>query len=100
MDEATSSIDQKTDFLVQKIIQNEFVQKGVSVITVAHRLDTILGYDKIAVFGAGQVLEFDTPAKLLARPNGELRMLFNAYRSSRQRGLLSKELVQEKQFVE
>jgi ABC-type multidrug transport system fused ATPase/permease subunit len=88
MDEATSSIDQKTDFTVQKTIQREFVNKGVSVITVAHRLDTILGYDKIAVFGAGQLLEYDTPTNLLARSNGELRMLFDAYRKNRQRGLI------------
>lgn len=88
MDEATSSIDQKTDFVVQRTIQREFVNKGVTLITVAHRLDTILGYDKIAVFGSGQMLEYDTPAKLLARPNGELRMLFNAYRKNRQRGLI------------
>jgi ABC-type multidrug transport system fused ATPase/permease subunit len=92
MDEATSSIDQKTDFLVQNTIQREFVNKGVSVITVAHRLDTILGYDKIAVFGGGLLLEYDTPSKLLSRANGELRMLFNAYRKNRQRGLLPKEV--------
>ena len=91
MDEATSSVDQKTDLLVQKTIQREFVSRGVSVITVAHRLDTILGYDKIIVFGSGQVLEYDTPAKLLARPNGELRLLYNSYRNNLRRSFSSKE---------
>jgi len=89
MDEATSSIDQKTDFIVQNTIQREFVKRGVSVITVAHRLDTVLSYDKIAVFGNGHLLEYDTPAKLLARPSGELRTLYNAYRKNKQRGLIS-----------
>jgi ABC-type multidrug transport system fused ATPase/permease subunit len=46
MDEATSSVDSQTDTKVQELIRREFVSKGVTVITVAHRLDTVLGYDK------------------------------------------------------
>jgi hypothetical protein len=53
LDEATSSVDAKTDQEVQETIRREFVDKGVTVITVARRLDTVLGYDKITVLGAG-----------------------------------------------
>ena len=78
MDEATSSVDAQTDQQVQKTIREQFVEKGVSVITVAHRLDTVLGYDKIAVLGDGKLLEYGPPSDLLKIPNGELRRLVEA----------------------
>ena len=83
---ATSSVDPKTDQEVQDTIRREFVNKGVSVMTVAHRLDTVLGYDKIAVLGDGLVLEHGTPNDLLKKKNGELRKLVNADRSNKQKG--------------
>ena len=49
LDEATASVDPRTDQEVQETIRREFVNKGVTVVTVAHRLETVLGYDKIAV---------------------------------------------------
>ena len=85
LDEATSSVDSKTDQEVQDTIRREFVNKGVTVITVAHRLDTVLGYDKIAVLGAGSVLEYGTPTELLKK-NGELRQLVEADRRNKARG--------------
>jgi ABC-type multidrug transport system fused ATPase/permease subunit len=54
------------------------------VITVAHRLDTVLGYDRIAVLGDGKLLEFGTPKRLLEQPNGELRSLVMADRKRKQ----------------
>jgi len=83
LDEATSSVDSNTDRLVQEIIQKQFVDKGVSVITVAHRLNTVLGYDKIAVLGDGEVLEYGRPDELLKNPRGELRQLVEADSRSR-----------------
>jgi ABC-type multidrug transport system ATPase subunit len=77
-DEATSSVDAKTDQEMQETIRCEFVDKGVTVITVAHRLDTVLGYDKIAVLGAGRILEYGSPAELLRIQRGELRRLVEA----------------------
>jgi ABC-type multidrug transport system fused ATPase/permease subunit len=86
LDEATSSIDARTDAEVQATIRREFVEKGATVITVAHRLDTVLGYDKIAVLGNGEVLEYASPAELLRVPGGELRQLVEADRRNKRRG--------------
>jgi ABC-type multidrug transport system fused ATPase/permease subunit len=85
LDEATSSVDTKTDSQVQETIFREFVQKGVTVITVAHRLDTVLGYDKILVLDAGKMVEFGTPSELLSR-DGYLRNLYDADQQHQQKG--------------
>jgi len=53
MDEATASIDVNTEKIVQKLIQEEF--KDSTVITVAHRLNTVMQSDKILVLGFGEV---------------------------------------------
>lgn len=86
LDEATSSVDSKTDQEVQETIRREFVDKGVTVITVAHRLDTVLGYDKIAVLGSGRVLEYGAPDQLLRIPGGELRRLVEVDRQNKRKG--------------
>ena len=79
-------MDTNTDAQVQETIKREFVNKGVTVITVAHRLDTVLGYDKILVLDAGEPVEFGQPDELLKLPRGYLRRLFNADRRNRRRG--------------
>lgn len=63
MDEATASIDEKTDELIQKMIRTEF--KDTTVITIAHRLNTIIYYDKILVLERGEIKEYDTPLSLV-----------------------------------
>eukprot|EP00178_Gracilaria_changii_P007506 TRINITY_DN23739_c0_g1_i1.p1 TRINITY_DN23739_c0_g1~~TRINITY_DN23739_c0_g1_i1.p1 ORF type:complete len:111 (-),score=14.15 TRINITY_DN23739_c0_g1_i1:12-344(-) len=63
MDEATASIDEKTDELIQKMIRTEF--KNTTVITIAHRLNTIIYYDKILVLERGEIKEYDTPVRLV-----------------------------------
>jgi len=88
LDEATSSIDMKTDAQVQETIRREFVQKGVTVITVAHRLETVLGYDRILVLDAGVPVEFGPPDELLRRSGGYLRYLFDADKQNREKGLI------------
>jgi len=55
------------------------------VITVAHRLDTVLGYDKILVLDAGEPVEMGAPDDLLKRP-GYLRRLFDADLQNRRKG--------------
>lgn len=62
------------------------MNKGVTVITVAHRLDTVLGYDKIAVLGSGEVLEYGSPSDLLRNRGGELRRLVDADRQNKKKG--------------
>ena len=67
LDEVSSSVDVKTDELMQRIIREEF--RDCTVIAVAHRLSTIVDFDRIAVLSAGTLVEFDSPANLLARPS-------------------------------
>jgi len=56
-------VDTATDTLIQRTIRTAFRQ--CTVLTIAHRLDTIADYDRVMVMAAGRVAEFDVPAKLL-----------------------------------
>ena len=64
MDEATAAVDFETDALIQKTIRTEF--KDRTVLTIAHRINTIIDYDRVMVLDAGRVIEFDSPQALLA----------------------------------
>ncbi|KAJ6612652.1 P-loop containing nucleoside triphosphate hydrolase protein [Mycena sp. CBHHK59/15] len=74
LDEATSAIDYKTDTVIQSSLRNE-LKSDVTVITVAHRLQTILDSDKIMVLDEGRIVEFDSPKVLLKNTKGKLRAL-------------------------
>ncbi|PKI68112.1 hypothetical protein CRG98_011708 [Punica granatum] len=63
LDEATAAVDVRTDALIQKTIREEF--NSCTMLTIAHRLNTIIDSDRILVLDAGKVLEHDTPEKLL-----------------------------------
>jgi ATP-binding cassette subfamily C (CFTR/MRP) protein 1 len=65
LDEATSNVDGETDQLMQRIIRSEF--KEHTIITVAHRLDTIMDSDVVAVLDGGRLVEFGPPQELLGR---------------------------------
>ncbi|GJJ68711.1 hypothetical protein EMPS_01057 [Entomortierella parvispora] len=67
LDEATASVDMATDALIQKAIRIDFAQS--TVVTVAHRINTIIDYDRILVMHQGQVAEYDTPRNLLSNPD-------------------------------
>eukprot|EP01083_Nonionella_stella_P070803 189645_1 len=67
LDEATSSVDAETDRLIQQTIRDVFVDR--TILTIAHRMDTILDYDRILIMDKGCVLEYDTPSNLLAHKN-------------------------------
>ena len=66
MDEATANIDSKTDQLIQKIIKQEF--KASTVLTIAHRLNTIIQYDRVVVLNNGEISAQGSPAALLDTP--------------------------------
>jgi ABC-type multidrug transport system fused ATPase/permease subunit len=65
VDEVSSSVDVTTDKLMQRVIREEF--EGATIVAIAHRLDTILDFDKVAVLSAGRLVEFDSPKALLGR---------------------------------
>ena len=63
LDEATSSIDSETDLLMQRLIREEF--RECTVLTVAHRLDTIMDSDQVIVLDAGRLMEMGSPEDLI-----------------------------------
>ncbi|KAK9671796.1 hypothetical protein RND81_12G055400 [Saponaria officinalis] len=67
MDEATASVDSQTDSTIQKIIRDDF--RDCTIITVAHRIPTVMDCDKVLVVDAGWIKEFDSPSRLLERPS-------------------------------
>ncbi|TVU18150.1 hypothetical protein EJB05_34227, partial [Eragrostis curvula] len=67
MDEATASVDSQTDAAIQRIIREEFVD--CTVISIAHRIPTVMDSDRVLVLDEGLVKEFDAPAKLMERPS-------------------------------
>ena len=76
MDEATASVDPKTDALISNVIRKEF--RDSTTITIAHRINTILDSDYILVMDDGQAAEFDTPQALLSR-GGHFKELVDAW---------------------
>ncbi|KAK8782898.1 hypothetical protein V5799_015760, partial [Amblyomma americanum] len=63
LDEATAAVDMETDDLIQATIRREFAD--CTIITIAHRLNTVLDYDRIMVLDRGHIVEFDSPRDLL-----------------------------------
>lgn len=74
LDESTASVDNGTDARIQETIRQEF--KSSTVICIAHRLRTVIDYDKILVLEKGQVVEFGPPIDLIERsPIGAFRKM-------------------------
>jgi ATP-binding cassette, subfamily C (CFTR/MRP), member 1 len=68
-------VDTETQELMRQLIRTEF--QATTVIAVAHRLETILDFDAVAVLVDGAVAEFDQPQALLSRPRSALRSLYD-----------------------
>ena len=73
LDEATANIDVVTEQTIQKLIYEEF--EGATVLTIAHRLNTIIKSDKVLHLAKGRVLEFDSPQALMADENSHFSQL-------------------------
>lgn len=73
MDEATASIDEATDHVIQTMIQQEF--SNTTVLTIAHRINTIINYDKLMILDQGNIVQFDTPYNLLMDKTGYFHVL-------------------------
>jgi len=84
MDEATASIDYETDALIQKTIRKEFAK--ATVLTIAHRINTILDSDRVMVLDHGHIAEFDSPQKLQQNPASMFYSLVKEAEKQQQQG--------------
>jgi len=75
LDEATSSVDFETDSAIQTTLRTSF--SGCTVLTIAHRVNTIMDSDKILVLSDGVVAEFDSPELLLADKSSQFAEIAN-----------------------
>ncbi|KAM3326369.1 ABC transporter C family member 8 [Capsicum chacoense] len=87
LDEATASIDSATDAILQRIIREEF--SNCTVITVAHRVPTVIDSDMVMVLSFGELVEYDQPSRLM-QTNSSFAKLVAEYWSSSRRSSLQK----------
>lgn len=73
LDEATAAVDVRTDHLIQKTIRKEF--KSCTMLIIAHRLNTIIDCARILVLQNGQIVEYDTPERLISHEGAFLKMV-------------------------
>ncbi|KAN0125580.1 multidrug resistance-associated ABC transporter [Russula decolorans] len=76
MDEATASVDYATDELISQTIRHEFAES--TILTIAHRLRTVIDYNRVMLLEEGRIVEFDSPAVLLSNPNSKFYSLCRA----------------------
>ncbi|KAH7020331.1 putative ABC transporter C family member 5 [Ilyonectria destructans] len=76
IDEATSSIDSDTDMLIQRVFRDRF--QGRTVIAVAHKLDTVLDFDRVIVLDKGRIVEVGNPQELLTMLKSAFYALYHS----------------------
>ncbi|XP_021755171.1 putative ABC transporter C family member 15 isoform X3 [Chenopodium quinoa] len=77
LDEATASVDSATDGVIQKIINQEFREQ--TIVTIAHRIHTVVDSDLVLVLSDGRIAEYDSPSKLLEREDSFFSRLVREY---------------------
>jgi ATP-binding cassette subfamily C (CFTR/MRP) protein 4 len=87
LDEATANVDPETDGLIQETIRRKFCD--CTVLTIAHRLNTIMDSHKILVLDFGRVAEFDSPHNLLQKHDGIFRGMIYAAGSNESKNLIA-----------
>ncbi|SPQ99729.1 unnamed protein product (mitochondrion) [Plasmodiophora brassicae] len=87
LDEATAAVDPRTDELIQETIRAEFRQ--CTLLIIAHRLHTVMDSDAILVVGAGRLVEYGAPRRLLSDPGGALSQMVDATGPDASRSLRS-----------
>lgn len=65
---------------MQQVIRRHF--KSQTIIAIAHKLDTILDYDRVVFLDHGRVIEFDAPKNLLSREGSAFKMMYDSFRQS------------------
>ncbi|KAK8096968.1 P-loop containing nucleoside triphosphate hydrolase protein [Apiospora kogelbergensis] len=75
LDEPTSSVDNQTDAQMQQVIREEFREH--TVVMIAHRLSSLIDFDKVAVLDNGRLVEFGAPAELLENASGHFARLYH-----------------------
>eukprot|EP00957_Ditylum_brightwellii_P157108 11957641-Ditylum_brightwellii.AAC.1 len=88
LDEPTANVDSWTEKLLQKAVVSSF--PGATIIAIAHRLDTIIDFDQILVFGQGEVLEYGSPRDLLALEGGHFSSMIKDTGEQTEKELIKK----------
>jgi len=78
LDEATSALDNESEALIQKSLEK--LRGEVTIIAIAHRLSTVLDFDKLLVLEGGKIVEVGVPRELLKDPNSHFYKLYNLKR--------------------
>ena len=79
MDEATATLDQKTQSIILKALEKYF--KNCTVFSIAHRIESVMNFDRIMVFDQGELKEFDKPGQLIKNKNS---LFFKLYYEEKQ----------------
>jgi ABC-type multidrug transport system fused ATPase/permease subunit len=99
LDEATANVDNETDILIQRTIRTTF--SSWTVLTIAHRINTVIDSSRIMVLDAGELIEFDTPQALLGKgEGGAFRHLFDRAAESRDVAALHNEQKEQHQHTQ
>jgi ABC-type multidrug transport system fused ATPase/permease subunit len=86
MDEATASIDNSTDAIIQQMIRENFAD--ATVMTIAHRLNTIMDSDRVLVLDDGVIAEYDSPQRLLEKEDGLFRAMIDKSKTAKSLGAI------------